>query len=390
MPSLRLLAYALIIAVLACAIAALRFLEPGSGDPPDNGQFFTVALQSANERRQENHLSPLKGEVSLQQMLQSFVESGKLDSLKLNGIFSFVERQAPQVHEVAANLVFAGDETQLLERLNEWADLQMGDYSHFATWIYRQPGKRGVGCLALVAEELPPLSLPTKPSGHPTYYSQCRFCENGHGVSFGSQEKSTLIVSCPHCDSEYNLIATDSEGNWRRANQFFAGMHSPVVTSDMSEMEQVLAIWKDVASKCRYRMDAERILGGDSWEDPRRTYRVGSGDCEDTSILLADMLITEGFDARVALGDHEGIGHAWCVVRLGGKDYLLESTWKNIDSLDEPPLLDDVGIDYAPSFLFDRDGIYFRRLEGWTGDYWSRSNWRQVSYPAEGTMASTR
>jgi len=118
----------------------------------------------------------------------------------------------------------------------------------------------------------------------------------------------------------------------------------------------------------------------DSWQTSLETQRVGKGDCEDSSIFLCDWLLARGFQARVALGRFGDLGgHAWCVVKLEDKEYLLESTEGRPDP-SNPPLASRVGSRYVPEVMFDRYAIYVRSTPGeaWKGDYWSQKVWTRV------------
>ena len=140
---------------------------------------------------------------------------------------------------------------------------------------------------------------------------------------------------------------------------------------------------------CNYRHD--RFGGKDSddestdeiWRFGQETYRARYGDCEDTSILLAEWLGSRGFDVRVAVGENATVGaHAWCVVNLDGVQYLLETTNANPD-LRRPPLVSDYADEYKPAQLFDRNNIYFvkRRATGRPEqDYWAETIWNAVDY----------
>ena len=156
---------------------------------------------------------------------------------------------------------------------------------------------------------------------------------------------------------------------------FSKGTKSQKVTEGMSELETLMTIWRDVADRCTYVFDAERIAGGDAWQDPSETYKLGGGDCEDTSLLLADMLISAGIEARMAIGLVKGGGHAWVAAKADGKEYLLESTIPSLGDGDRPAYVEEDAFDYMPLFLVDRGGIYVKRRNGWTGDYFSSGVW---------------
>jgi hypothetical protein len=122
----------------------------------------------------------------------------------------------------------------------------------------------------------------------------------------------------------------------------------------------------------------------DRWQTALQTQTRGMGDCEDSAILLADWLAARGYDVRVALGKYGDIGgHAWCVVRLEGIEYLLESTSEGRPDFDQPPLVSRIGSRYVPEVLFDRWHLYTRKTnhQNWNGDYWSPEQWTKITPP---------
>ena len=376
--------YLLVIGCLAYLLALLVRYEPPSRVPLNPETFAVMAERSANHIRAQAGLVPLQPSQQLLGALQEYVDQGGLGSGRLDDVFDHVEQTLPQVHELAVNLVYDRAEDAILHELERWEDLAYAQHTHYATWVFRDSDRNAIGCLAVLARELPQLKLPVRTDDPtPAYFDTCRLCGQGHGVSLARHAQNTLIVTCPHCQRPYNLIATDASGWWRRANQFFGGAPLPELDEGLSKMDELLAIWADVAAKCQYKTDAQRVFGSDSWELPIETYRNGHGDCEDTSLLLAELLIERGFEARVALGKHDNDGHAWCVVRLDGVSYLLESTWENIEALSRPPKLEELAMEYEPKYLFDRESLYFLRQDDWTGDYWSEKRWLRVPYEAE-------
>jgi transglutaminase-like putative cysteine protease len=84
-----------------------------------------------------------------------------------------------------------------------------------------------------------------------------------------------------------------------------------------------------VSLRIRYLPDKKVHGYPEYWQFPRETLDFGTGDCEDTSFLLASLLLAlrlSSEDVRVELGTWYGRGHAWVKVRLGATWYLLEST----------------------------------------------------------------
>jgi predicted transglutaminase-like cysteine proteinase len=144
----------------------------------------------------------------------------------------------------------------------------------------------------------------------------------------------------------------------------------------------VYRIWSEIREKCDYEYDGSSgmHLNEERWQTPGETYAMGRGDCEDTSILLADALISAGYPAKVAIGRNSKVGeHAWCVVKVEGEQYLLETTGGKPSSK-ELPRVAEVGEHYVPRQLFDRDSVYFRKGEGRISDYWSEMGWDRIVF----------
>lgn len=113
---------------------------------------------------------------------------------------------------------------------------------------------------------------------------------------------------------------------------------------------RALVVWGFIAERVRYVHDTALYKKGDFWLFPPETYQTGKGDCEDSSFLLASLLLASGvspFCVRVVLGrayDAAGRalgGHCWPVYRNeAGRWCILEST-----------------LESAPSFMPDADAL---------------------------------
>lgn len=109
-------------------------------------------------------------------------------------------------------------------------------------------------------------------------------------------------------------------------------------------------VWNCLDFVCKnisYRRDT-----GEFWSFPAETLERGSGDCEDSSILLASLL-RNFTSAYVAIGGYQGWGHAW-VVNKGGE--VLEATYIEARRVPDP-------WDYCPYCLFNDQEV----LELWPG-----------------------
>ena len=89
-------------------------------------------------------------------------------------------------------------------------------------------------------------------------------------------------------------------------------------------VDSAVALWQAVHDRIEYKSD---II--DEYQTAEETYTMETGDCEDQAILLASCLITEGYDAYVALGNTDGCGyvkHAFVVIFMDDCVYYLNET----------------------------------------------------------------
>ena len=250
--------------------------------------------------------------------------------------------------------------------------------------------ERVLGALAVLVKRVPrfhPKFLSKRDSL--AFYNICPLCDASHHGKVSSGARS-IVLECPKCSRKYDLLALDIRGEYHRVSDFLDGNKPPNIVNldevgSRDRLKEMFSIWETLLGYCRYAKDFQRISGQrDAWQFSDETDRYRSGDCEDTSILLADWLLSRGFEARVALGRTKSLeGHAWCVVRHGGQEYILETTKAKPD-INKPPTIERVGDHYLPDFLFDRDGIYFQERTDWNGRYWSKHGWNSVSYEREG------
>jgi predicted transglutaminase-like cysteine proteinase len=97
-------------------------------------------------------------------------------------------------------------------------------------------------------------------------------------------------------------------------------------------------IWNYVASSIQYVTDKSTFGLDDFWLFPEETLVLRKGDCEDSSFLLATLLLASGISehcVRVVLGSVStpdgSFGHAWVVYQNeSGRWCLLESTLDTI------------------------------------------------------------
>jgi hypothetical protein len=103
--------------------------------------------------------------------------------------------------------------------------------------------------------------------------------------------------------------------------------------------QEILPLWEAVAAHVTYKKDyKENEPIADLCQNPRETYDIRTGDCEDINLLLASALLAEGHDVCVVVGTTNPAGdyinHAWILLTLNGKSYYLDGTVDVPKSLD--------------------------------------------------------
>ncbi len=235
---------------------------------------------------------------------------------------------------------------------------------------------QGGEVIVLTGEALPELTLAGLNDGSSdSFVTQCPHCRKQSSLIF---EKSScgLVVDCPDCGLRCRVLALDTSGRYHEATSFLTRSSCPEIAPGADPLDVMLGLWQTAVRRCRYVEDpSSGDAATDVWQTPAQTLRRGAGDCEDSALLLTDWLLTRGISARVATGKMDGGGHAWCIARVGGTDYLLESTNRDPDMTNLPVVHPNDG--YEPTTLLDRDALYVRAKPGepFDGDYWSPKKW---------------
>lgn len=290
----------------------------------------------------------------------------------------------PRYINVAAYAMQGPSTGGLLEQLGGWPDKSDASFTHEAIVARPRPALMGFECVVVVGTQLPEFSPEALGQGGDKFFSVCPLCGKGQPCQIPMRTRS-FSLDCPHCHRSYALLAADTHQRFHYVNEYLTGYEpSAHFQKNLSRLDEMLTIWKAVIEGIRYVPDtADGNQDNDAWQTARETQMLGTGDCEDSSIYLADWLIARGFEARVCVGRcAERGGHAWVIVRLNAKCYLLEST--NPHAFTEvPPLADEVGSRYVPEASFDRQAFYLRNNPdvSWDGDYWTESRWQKIVPP---------
>jgi hypothetical protein len=397
----RILTFAITIAVLfAGGLVAVREgwlngwkmrlieLTGQAGATYSDARFKVDLVDQINYARGAARLPVLQVDPELEGWLAANYE--RLDTADLNKVTMQVQDGMPRYFRVSICSASSPSLRELLQRFHEFTHRAQPEMTHLAVAL--RPRAAGLMHEALLVmgerlQDFSPEAL-TQSKDNTPFFSMCVHCKQPHFMNLSRQQRS-MALECPKCRKKYAVIAADAKGKFRYVNEFLTGYSPPAVfPKDESRVQQLFTIWSAVHSNCRYANDPgasptspyARNDQLDSWQFADETQRLQRGDCEDSSIFLADWLASRGFTVRVALGRYGDLGgHAWCVVKIDDKEYLIESTESRPDPND-PPLASRIGSRYVPEILFDRFAIYVPSApnRAWKGDYWSPKAWTRI------------
>ncbi|MCB1229379.1 MAG: hypothetical protein KDN19_03895 [Verrucomicrobiae bacterium] len=345
--------------------------------------FEFQALEAINERRQQLNLAALSTAPEIQDALARFGASQRnLADTRLKDLFANLQSEFPGAQYLSATVLLDPRDDGLFKSIAKWEDAGNPQYATLSTLAFRDGLRKG--CIAVLARQLPPFDLEAANREGGRFFQRCPHCGSAHAVML-DRKSQTLILACPDCQKPYDVLAADTHEQFRRATDFLEGFRLPGIASTPTPNEDsMLAIWSAVLRHCRYEYDNTSMKRGEAWKKPSETWKDAAGDCEDTSILLADALASAGIESRVAVGWNIHIGqHAWCVAKIGNQQWVLESTLQlKADQTPELRTVADAAEEYQPEQLFDRQHLYFRndgKERAGCDDYWADSRWETMS-----------
>lgn len=352
--------------------------SPEAAYPPD--KFRVDLVDRINYQRITAQQSLVHVDVPLQNWLQN--NSATLDVENLNALCERIKIEHPRYFSIDAYSTSSPRLQGLLTEFQQFCGKIHSESTHVAIHLTKLKANLGYhGLLVSVRrlEDLTPEGISESKSN--VFFNVCSHCGHEHSSTIQPGELG-INLECLKCRLSYGVIAADSLGRYRYANEFLTGYQPPShFDRDSNQLHEMYTIWGAVVRHCTYVKDTNRqTKQRDVWQTALETQNLGQGDCEDSAIMLVDWLLARGFQARVALGHFGDMGgHAWVAVRLDGIDYLLEST-EGPPNPENPPYVSDVGARYVPDTLFDRDAIYVRAKprERFLGDYWSPKHWIKV------------
>lgn len=369
----------------------IRPISTAASTQPTKSLEHSLLLKTLNEVRSQTVQSSalLSSDPDIQAWAEEQITSGTSASSPLSAE-DFLNRLQSQVEGIAAASAGVFRAHSQLEAFRKefasWAEVKDLNYTHFAIVLRPHPKTNLVDAWALLVQRLPKFDPKLLAKGLQQFHHVCARCERPYNGQFYGGDR-ILLLQCPHCKTNYDILAVNTVDQYARANTFFSRIAPLAAFRDnLSPYEEMISMWHGVLDHCSYENDYEvetAARAKDAWQTSAETLQRRTGDCEDSSILLADWLMSRGIEARVVIGEtDDNEGHAWCIARIDGNVFLLETTGEKGDLPRDPPLAKDSTDKYRAEYLFDREHLYFFDGEPGqgAGDCWSSYAWKAVDY----------
>lgn len=130
-----------------------------------------------------------------------------------------------------------------------------------------------------------------------------------------SMDRNILRFGNLYVQAPYGLIEPD--------NPYVVEIGQGIMEGCDNDYELATACLNWVQVNIEYAHDDEIYGCREFWATPTETLYLGAGDCEDTSVLLASLLLSVGLDAVLL----EYVGHTAVGVYLDGEYRFCESTY---------------------------------------------------------------
>jgi predicted transglutaminase-like cysteine proteinase len=357
----------------------------------ESGEVEGRLASQVNDSRQKVQQGKLERDDDLRLWIDQQLEKNAVKDLQ--GFTESAQARFPRYSRLAVCNLQSLSLGEMMQKTADWTKHTENKFTHLAIVARKRPARLGFECVIVAGRRLEDFRPEDLVIGHDQFYVTCPLCHHSQTCEVPPLMR-TISLECPNCRRPYAMLAVDTKGRYHYVNEYLTGYCPPAhFPAGISRLNEMLLIWDSVIHAVRYLPDsADGNEQNDAWQTAPETQQLGTGDCEDSSIYLADWLIARGFEARVALGHlAERGGHAWVVVRLEGNTYLLEATNPDANT-SRPPLLSDVGSRYVPDASLDREGFYVRTQPSatWDGDYWTNGKWQYVIPERKKSVASVK
>jgi|MDTC01.2.fsa_nt_gb hypothetical protein len=377
----------LVFAVVAMT-GALQTKWPAQPGFTHQEPVITKSLAMDHFNRLRDNSQPLAWDEDLATWLEDTIPvDAQVEDISIDTLLDKLQEGLPALAAASAGVFRVPSSGPTFYReLDQWIDARDNSYTHVALITRKSITQVGLtNTWAILATRFPDFSPDKLVGDRQEFHHVCARCNKDYNGRFTGGDR-ILLLRCPHCDETHDILALSTANQYQRVNSFMQGFepkaHFPV---GISKLKQLKLIWHTVLDHCQYANDtaSRYTFNKDFWQDSQETFGKQSGDCEDTSILLADWLNQRGIEARVVIGETSSLlGHAWCVARVQGITYLLETTLSAKDGRPLRPVVETKD-EYRPDYQFDREHLYFRQShKAWITDYWSEQLWKKVNYPS--------
>ena len=150
---------------------------------------------------------------------------------------------------------------------------------------------------------------------------------NGYYCTLDSSKKGYVTIS--YTVSFFTSKAQENEMN-TKVSQIIKSLN----LNGKTEYQKVKAIYDYLCSNVTYdnlsldiAMSTQGILHNPVGHSAYGALCKGTSVCQGYATAFYRLALEAGIDSRVIFGTASGGGHAWNIVRIDGKYYLLDSTW---------------------------------------------------------------
>ena len=147
--------------------------------------------------------------------------------------------------------------------------------------------------------------------------------------------------------------------------RFYITPNDPIVQSQLNTIgKDVNTLYGWVGDNIHYVYDSDAYGVGDYWQFPYETVNLKTGDCEDQAFLLCSLIrasATSADSVFVALGEVDGGGHAWVILKTASGWRVFEPTTEGIIERFLTDIAEFLGL-IDREYYFASNDLYFEEI----------------------------
>jgi len=148
--------------------------------------------------------------------------------------------------------------------------------------------------------------------------------------------------------------------------RFYVTPNDPTVQTRMNIIgKNVNSLYGWVGDNVQYEYDSDVYGVSDYWQLPYETLSLKTGDCEDQAFLLCSLIRASGTSANnvfVALGEIDGGGHAWVILKTTSGWRVFEPTVEGIIERFLADIVEFLGLTDREYYSASND-LYFEEID---------------------------